>query len=167
MKEFTKEFGPYLRNGIVSDARMPRNVAALDKCYNVLSSEFGLVYHRGITYPISSPTNSGDFPFPQILRFQDNVIMVESSGVVYNLTESPWAATPFSLLDLVTPHGAATLGAQTVAFHGASFGNSWVITNGSKTVSRTPEHSNPYVHPEVWNGLPVFTMSLSVSFSTP
>lgn len=153
MRESSFEIREALKTGLRPDARMPRGSVALVEMRNLKPTPEGAVSPEKLTYPISDPVFSQDWPYP-ILKRADTpptVLGVERALFFYDgdelrtVDESDFSTTNVALWQAASLGSTATLAAGGGAVDVASFSESYWITDGVNLIVKTPRNAKTMV----------------------
>lgn len=139
MKELNFTIDESLRQGLRRDVRQPSDSVGLSKMKNLIPSAFGAVSPRTITYPISDPALSIDWPFPQLFRGQKTTLLA-GKEVIRTVDESDWSTSATGLYKSRTPGTPGTIPGNGGPWHHASFQDKWAMTNGTGMVFSMPSN---------------------------
>lgn len=140
MREFSFVIDDALKLGLRRDERQARNGPGVIEMTNLKPSEFGAVSPETVTYPITSPALSMDWPFPVLIR-GERVTLLAAETALYTVDESDWSTSPITTYDAGTPANTKAISAGT-PWRWATFLDMWFMTNGASMVFKTPSNDS-------------------------
>jgi hypothetical protein len=128
------------RRGLGSEERGSLNAPALERCYGARPTPAGLIYERGVTWPLATGSANFDYNktdsdpvyhshYPMFFRGKSKTLYVSATPAVYETTTSAWKWTLPAALTFpttVTPHGGR--------WDFLDFGTNWVLANDAQAL---------------------------------
>lgn len=126
------------------DVRMPRGALACVEMRNLKPTDMGARSPEILSYPITTPVYSQDWPYPQLMRAENTIFFYDGSEL-RTVNESDWVTSVVTLRQVDDPTSAASLVAGGGTVHLASFSESYFITDGVNLIVKTPAYTNALV----------------------
>lgn len=153
MKEAPFEIRDALKVGLRPDARMPRGSIALVEMRNLKPTPEGAVSPEKLSYPISDPAFSQDWPYPILKRADtpptagdvERALFFYDGDELRTVDESDFSTTLVALWQAASLGSTATLAAGGGAVDVASFSESYWITDGVNLIFKTPRSAKTIV----------------------
>jgi len=124
--------------GLQPDAWTKRNAPYLVEMKNLKPTIHGGLVPEAVTYPISNPSLSMDWPFPQLLRGQSRTLLAGKT-TMYNVSEDTWDTEQVTTYSAHSPTSQLSITAGG-PWHMASFQFVRFLTNGQSLVFYAPSN---------------------------
>ena len=149
MQEPSFEIREALKTGLRPDARMPRGSVALVEMRNLKPTPEGALSPEKLSYPITDPVFSQDWPYPILKRGDtpptagdvERALFFYDGTQLRTVDESDFSTTVVPLWEADSLSTPATLAVGGGAVDVASFSESYWITDGVNLIFKTPRNA--------------------------